>query len=58
MGVGGGGSLADLRWVLAMMASDVQSLLVNELKLLSGGMSVGLTQFSFLQTSDSQWGGW
>ena len=67
---GGGGDLsgwgveeegawrADLRWVLAMLASDVQSLLVNELKLLSGGMSVGLTQFSFLRTSDSQWGGW
>ena len=47
---------ADLRWALAMLASVVQSLVVNELKLLSGGMSVGLTPFSSLWASDSQWG--
>ena len=56
MGLEEGAWRADLRWALAMLASVVQSLVVNELKLLSGGMSVGLTPFSSLWASDSQWG--
>ena len=56
MGLEEGAWRADLRWALAMLASVVQSLVVNELKLLSGGMSVGLTPFSSLGASDSQWG--
>lgn len=39
-----------------MLDFDVQSLVVNELKPPSGGMSVGIKQFSSLLTSDFQWG--
>ena len=43
----------DDKVVLATLASDVQSLVVNEFKLLWGGMSVGLKRFSSLLTSGS-----
>lgn len=47
----------DDKVVLATLASDVQSLVVNEFKLLWGGMSVGLKRFSSLLTSGSLEGG-
>ena len=55
-GGGGEGLQRCFEVVWAMLDFDVQSLVVNELKALSGGMSVGIKQFSSLLTSDFQWG--
>lgn len=38
----------DAKVVLALLASDIQSLVVNDLKLLPDGMSMGFKQLSSL----------